>query len=770
MRVVVSVKEDDIQTVTVTVVGVDVPDTTGNTYHYCENDPAMPLIAKEKKDESKSFYANGFVWSVDGGASTTTTPVVSTTITGGESVEYEYKVYQTYEIPSPSGSGVCKGDSLTWKVKVTYVPPVKTSQVTYMKAKAVNGTFDKNVMEQSENKAIMDYTSAMNLWWYEQDCTTLIGTGKTAPTPTVDPSIGAGKDQDVYYCVRQEVEGCKSEGTELHVVISDAPKPIAVTYAYCRGEVSTEMTTEPDQTINPTATYVLKWYGNGEKDDMTDLNLSGANGPAPKTTLRASEKPFGYSVYYYYVTQTEIDATTGKEGAESNPTEIVVTVYDQPQIKIDESKLATVCKPQTIDISKSVSVDPVVPALSYDFDYYNDAALSEVMGSTNVTESGSYYVKTSFDISASENNGTCVSDTVIPVTIDTLQVTVENVSTCPNMEATFNVNVGTNAASATTYHWEGLTKSDPKAQIMDPSFTTSAFTGADYGDEFFYALTVTAGECSFFTDTLKVSLGEGPIFGTMTITEDGNTYEPNTFKDTKSNEFYSCGAPVSIKVAYETKEGDPISDYVWYEGTQEKGRGSELILPENREGGDRTYRVEFTSGCPTNVTITIHNRPIEVNALSSQTKKLCEGKEFTTEIETKSYETENPTLTWYLGDNELSLGSGVSLNVTKKVLTIDKVAMKDNGRYKVVMTNRGCTAKADLDSLVAMPYIVATEMIDTIVPRNSNSSIELDVTVPANGTGVEYEWKGTRGENESTNPISLTDVVTDHFYNVTMRA
>ena len=99
-----------------------------------------------------------------------------------------------------------------------------------------------------------------------------------------------------------------------------------------------------------------------------------------------------------------------------------------------------------------------------------------------------------------------------------------------------------------------------------------------------------------------------------------------------------------------------------------------------------------------------------------------------------------------------------------------KVKTTDSGRYSFLMTSRGCEVRTDLDSLVAMPYIVATERIDTIVPRNSNPNILLDVTVPAGGAGVNYEWKGSRGENETTNPLSMTDVTSDHYYEVTLKA
>ncbi|MCQ2232014.1 MAG: T9SS type B sorting domain-containing protein [Paludibacteraceae bacterium] len=758
--------ESKMKEVKVTVIGVDVPDTTGNTYHYCAGDEPVDLKAKLRKDQDKFYYADQLHWTLDGGEETDEFTAVKTKV--DKTTTYEYSVYQSYTINNKN-QDVCKGDVLTWNVEVTYVPELETSQVTYMRADAdKNGNFDKNLMEQSENGVISGYDRSMNLLWYEANCEDMIGNGKTAPTPKVDVDGAAGIDQERTYCVKQEIDGCLSKGTPVNVIISDAPKPLITDYVYCRGDEAGKLTTKPDMSIKPTATYVLKWYGNGEKNDYTDLKISGDEGPNPTTSMRAGEN--GRSEYYYYVTQTEM--VDGKEGAESNKTEIKVVVYDQPRIEIDKSELKTVCKPAKVDISKSVSLSNEVASLSYETKYYKDATLSEELGSTKVEESGEYQVVKSFSVTAKANDATCVSDaTEIPVTIDTLRVEVENVTTCPNMDATFTVNVKTNTKGDVKYTWNGLTESDPNGGIStSATFTTKKFANADYGQEFKYSLKVTAGECSFEADTMKVTLGEGPVKGTMTVTEEGNAEEDNEFKDTKFNEFYSCGGPLTVTAAYVDEDGKAISDYVWYDGTKKVGEGADLNLPENRDSEDKTYRLEFTNGCPTSVTITIHNRPISVTAVSMKDIKLCEGEKFNTIVKSESPKSEKPDFKWYRNGEEITTGGGVSLDNGKTELTIDKVATKHNGRYSVVMTNRGCTSKTNVDSLVAMPYIVATEKIDTIVPRNSNPSIKLDVTVPAGGSGVEYDWKGTNGEKESTNPLVLSNVVADHYYNVVMKA
>ena len=761
--------ESKVQTVKVTVVGVYEPDTTGNTYHYCKGDQALPLIAKEKKDESKSFYANAMNWSVDGGTESTTVPTVDTDVT--TTTSHEYTVYQSYKINN-NAQEVCKGDPVKWKVEVTFVPALSTSQVTYMKADAdEQGNFSQNLMERSGNAAIVNYTNSLKLWWYESDCVTKVGDGRTAPTPKVDPSVPAGMDDDSQsFCVKQEVDGCISEGTIVPILISDAPKPFITNYVYCRGDVSDKLTTKPDQSFKPNAQYVLKWYGNGDKGDMTDLGITGDDGPAPTTNMRGGD--IGKSEYYYYVTQTEM--VNGVEGAESNPTEIKVTIYDKTDISIDQSKLATVCKPQTIDIKPSVSFTNEVAGLSYDTRYYTDATLGEELGSTKVTETGDYHVQTRFEVTAMANSAVCVSDSVkIPVKIDTLQVLVENVGSCPDESTEFRVFANTNATDV-KYTWNGITESDPNGGTStNDVFTTRVFTGANYGDVFFYSLQVNAGTCEFKADTMKVTLGEGPVTGTMTVEEADNSYEPNTYTDTKANEFYSCGGAITITAGYHDKDGNAITQYEWFDGSQSVGTGAVLTLPEVAKSSDKTYRVEFTNGCKTSVTISIHYRPIKVTPLSTKLTKLCEDEEFTAEVKTDFADGEHPEYTWFRNGEKVELGNGTSLDVSRTKLTIDKVKTKDSGRYTFLMTNRGCEAKAVLDSLVAMPYIVATKKIDTIVERHSNPQIKLDVTVPAGGLDAEgnelkFDWNGNRGEHETTNPLTLNDVTSDHYYEVTL--
>lgn len=508
-------------------------------------------------------------------------------------------------IVTATGHGYCR-DGNAYELKFNPIPAaaLSTRQVSYLRAEAdANGNFTANLMAQSNNDAISGYDASMQLVWFERDCETPIGDGLTAPTPQVDVTGEMGKDQYFYYCVKQSVNGCLSPGAEVEVVVNGAPKPNSNEYTYCRGEKAVAITTTPDIHIKPDAVYQLKWYGNGEEGDYTDFNLVGSEGPIPPTTIRSGE--VGKSEYYYYVTQTEV--IDGNLGVESNKTAIKVVVYDKPIIKVDPALLQPVCKPTTVDLSRAVSLANAM-SLNYQYTYYQDTSLKLPLANATVSVGGAYAVVAQFSVPDKNSTEplTCVSVPVsIPVTVDTLSVAVANVTSCPDMEATFSVVAQTNALGGATYKWRGLTEVDStQSFVASSTFTTKKFVGAENGDSYLYSLQVAAGACFYRTDTMKVTMNDAPVVGTLSITESGVS-ESKLFSNATEIEFYSCGGPLKVVAGYLDRVGNPITDYVWYEGNVELAKGAELVLPANETTADKQYLLTFTNGCPATVSVNV---------------------------------------------------------------------------------------------------------------------------------------------------------------------
>lgn len=758
--------ESEAKKLEVVVVGVGLPDTTGNVYHYCAGDTHVELKANLVIDESKLLYADQIHWRFNGGEVSETATSVNTDVE--VSTSYEYSVYQSLTLPTTTKE-VCKGEALTWNVKVTAVSALSTNQVSYLRAESdANGNYTANLMAQSNNDAISGYDASMRLVWFEHDCETPIGDGLTAPTPQVDVTGEMGKDQYFYYCVKQSVNGCLSPGAEVEVVVNDAPKPNGNEYTYCRGEKAVAITTTPDMHIKPDAVYQLKWYGNGEKGDYTDLNLTGAEGPVPTTALRAGET--GKSEYYYYVTQTEV--VDGKLGAESNKTAIKVVVYDQPRITVDAALSQPVCKPTTVDLSRAVSLANAMD-LNYQYTYYQDTSLTIPLANATVSVGGKYAVVAQFSLPVKNSTEplTCVSSpAAIPVTIDTLSVAVANVTTCPDMEATFSVVAQTNALGGATYKWRGLTEADStQTFIASSNFTTKKFVGAENGKSYLYSLQVAAGACRYQADTMKVTLGDAPVVGTLTIAESGISGS-KSFSNATDIEFNSCGGALNVVAGYLDRTGNPISDYVWYEGGVEVAKGAELDLPANATSADKQYLLTFTNGCPATVSVTIHNRPIGFSPVSVAKLESCEGEAYEKTISPLLPPDATPAIAWYKNGVAVSSIGGVVLSDNNTKISIAQLAPSHSGYYGVVMTNNGCTASLLLDSLMVKPYIMAQERIDTIVPRHSDVVVGLKVTSPAAGVGVAYAWKESTGATSAANALQLNDVVADHAYTVDLSA
>ena len=712
---------------TVKVIGVDKPTTDGNTPAYCAGAPATPVVAQKKDNNANYMYADALVWS-ENGTEKSSAPTPNTDVT--ETTTYSYSVYQTYTIPT-SGE-LCKGEAVDFDVKVTYVPQLTTSQVTYLKADATGSTFAKNLVQQNAD-VYTGADAAATINWYASDGTTC---GTTAlggtPTPSIDPAVGTGKDQEVYYCVSQTIDGCEGEPQQVKVVISDAPAPKVAPVVYCEGAVATALTAEINELTNTADKYELTWYD----ENHTKI---GATAPTPKTEMRAGETQV--SEYKYYVTQT-LKAT----GAESTESELKVTVYANPVLSITDP--ATVCS-QPVDLKAAAEVVNKVAGQSYADAYYGDAAGTTALASTTVTETGTYYVRYEYTPAAGQ---TCQSDVKgISVKIDELTMTSADVKTCPDMSAKFAVDAVANNGNAITYEWTGTNgNTDANADKSSAEFETRAFTGANYGDEFGYHLKVTAGTCSEEGD-YKVTLGEGPVEGTLTISDPDNKEVPtkeytNSLTDAP---YYYCGGDVTVVPGYKL---DPNTSFTL---TTPGGISKEGTTFTVSEAGE--YKIAFSNGCPTSAKFTLVNSAINITPLPA-VLEMCEGETFDAKLTVTNNEAYD--VAWYK-DNALVNGA------TGASYTIADTKGTDSGVYSAKATSNGCESEAEIGALKVKTYIQVTNQTEPyIVVRGESVSIPLTITEPSSGTVASVSWTESGSETYNGKTNTLTSVDADHKYDI----
>lgn len=742
----------NIKEFSVFVLGVEKPQVAVTDTSYCAGDPAQILTATEMKNETACYMADAFVWTLDGKG--VASPLPETNVTNDTS--YTYRVHQTYTIPTDV-SQVCVGDSVEVTVKVTHVPQLAVKSVLYLKADAkADGSFDNNLMQQETGLITGNLEANSTLNWYKEDCTTPT---QGTPTPSIDPTVPVGQDQNVTYCVSQTVNGCESEKVKVDVKISDALPPEVTHLIYCEGSVIDDLTAQPGllDSTDVATNYTLLWY-TSKPASVNDPFVS-------KGTIFAMNNQIA-TVTDNKVTTTSywVAQQNNTTMAISTATELKVIVYPKPVVITaapdpicgnDGNVLELNANPAIWSVAneadlKANSIAAITPQ------FFNDKGNS-LGASSAVDSSGTYYIGATYTVTSTLGgvnikDNTCTGDSV-PVAVQVhylseLSITGVN-STCPSTTVTLTASANSPDPGVITYVWGG-----DGAGATGDTYTTptlSNITGTPYS----YTVKAVAGECTLEIDPSKahnLTIGDGPVLGNMVATEAGNSKSPLTFAGDIPRDFYSCGGEVMLTVDYIKTAGD----FVWFdENGNQVATGATYTVPSTTFAGSRKFKVEYTNQCPTFAEITIRDIPLTATALQTGDTVMCEGDQFTVSLSYTCAET--PTIQWHKDGRDISS--------TDAILNIKKTIVDDGGLYSFTVTNRGCTVKGNSKTLKVKPYIqVTAQPGDIIVPRHGNQTITLPITVPASGQVNSISWEENGREVYNGNPYTLTDVVADHKY------
>lgn len=677
---------------------------------YCVGDIASPLPTTLTKDEGNFLMAERLVWS-DG---TTTDATFTPNTTVNSTTTYTYTAKQYYKL----SSGVeCESKETSLDVTVNYTPVPGDATVSYIAAEvgSDNKTFaaitTKNWVEES------GYT-----YYYALEGSTDFQ--PTAPKPEFDVNSLNGGTKKIMYSVYRvdNATNCKSEASTITVTISDAFPPIVANVLYCEGEALADLTAKRNPQGNKTeADYTLIWYGTTQPSSTTDLGTEADTYPLQgnATTSPAGE----VTTTTYYVAQRD-DNT----GAVSPAQEIKVIVYPTPILSV--STPAAVCETE-VNLATAVTLTNDVPGMIYNKDYFTDANGTTPLVNSLVSESGSYGVQYAYN--AKVNSGELCKSKVeaVDVTIDTLHVLADNVTTCPEMSAKFTSEVQTNA-STVTYAWEG--DGGDKGNAAD--FETRRFTGGNYGDHYSYSLAVTAGTCSE-TLLLEVVLGQGPVVGTLTIADPTNTEVPTRVytNSLTSEEYYYCGGDVTVTPAY---DGD--GDYVL---TTPSGATSSASPFTVSEAG--VYTLAYTNGCPTSLTFKLTDAQI---ALTNTTPSLglCEGDKFTSSLTVTPAGGLDYTFTWKK-DNVAIDGE------TSSSYTINGAVAENSGFYTAEANRKGCVSITDIGQLNVTAAISVTLPDEPTICEGEETELVITDIQPS---GTSLEWQADPTILTATNSERVT--------------
>jgi len=680
---------------------------------YCVGDVAAPLATALTKDETNFLMADRLVWSDGNTTSTTFTPntAVSSTTTYTYSAKQYYKMSSGVECES-------KETPLTVKVNFTSVPGDATVSFVAAEVASDNKTFPaittKNWVEESGYTYYYALEGSSN---FQQE----------VPKPVFDVNNLNGNTENIKYSVYRvdNTTGCKSELSTITVTISDALPPIVANVLYCEGELLSNLTAQknPQVSANKTeADYTLIWYGTTKPSSTTDPGTEGDTYPLQGS---ATTNPAGeVTTTSYYVAQRD-----DKTNAVSPAQEIKVIVYPTPVLTI--STPAAVCETE-VNLASSVELTNEVPGMIYNKTYFEDGDGTTPMNSSMVSVSGVYGVQYAYD--AKVNSGDLCKSKIekINVTIDTLNVIVEDVSTCPDMAARLTCEVKTNASSSVSYSWTGYDGDNGNTA----EFVTKKFIGGNYGDHYAYTLTVSAGACSE-TKSVEVVLGEGPVVGSLTISDPTNTELPTKIytNSLTSEEYYYCGGNVTITPGYEG-DGD-------YQLTTPSGATSSVSPFTVSGAGD--YKLTFTNGCPTSVTFKLVDAQI---ALDNTTPSLglCEGDKFTSSVTVKPADGLDYSIVWKKDDVVID-------GLTSLSYTINETVADNSGYYKVEANRKGCVDITEIGELKVTPTINVTLPAEPVICEGEEAELVI-TNIQPNGTTIQ--WQSDPTIMTSTNSERVT--------------
>jgi gliding motility-associated-like protein len=754
--------ESEKDTLTITVYGVDKPVALKAETTYCKGATAASVATMVTASDAPSqyLYADGFAWTTATGSTIAATELVPvTTVTS--TTTYNYYVAQTYKIPT-SGE-VCKGDTIGLSVHVSVVaPPTGDLYANYVKtdAAANGGTF-KTVIDQ--NSTVATPATGCTLKWYESDKKTLCNGTGSAPNPPYD----ATQTKDMvytYYVSQEDANGCESDMVEVTVTVSSAPMPTVSPLHFCEGVAYSDPLTATINTTgstDATSNYELVWYGT---DNPNELNtaaekaaLEKASAPVPSTTLAKTTSVEETTTYY--VAQRNINTK-----AVSRAAELKVTVYAYPRLKTQDPD--AICEPNSINLRDSSiwlvssNVDNFVAGF-YDAAKVNplDANFIE-----HVNVSGTYYVQAYFEVpEPCPTTEKACRGTFEPINVDVHYIrnlTIDGTpTTCPSTPVVLTAKTtGTNMKATASYTWTCADNSDNTTKTKGDSIYTTPDLAGPAGKVYTYNLKVETGACTgqyAANATYKITIGDGPVEGDLSMTEDGNSESTTETVKSTGVKFYSCGNDIKLDAAKIVNTGN---DFVWSLNGSKVGEGATYTI-KAPAAGTYVYHLAYTNKCATGFDVTVVSVPLS-STVTNTAYDICEGDPFSAQI-TVSCPESSYKITW------MKDGTPVA-GQTSTDLKFSPATAADNGVYTYKITNRGCVdtgSVATQHALSVKPYIKFTAQDEYVARRDSQLSIPLAITVPATGDPATIDWSENGVSLGSTNPLSL-QVKRDYVLNV----
>ena len=671
---------------------------------------------------------------------------------------YVFGAVQSYKVTSAMGDELetCYSDTTYYTVKSFYTSPLEDSSVAYIAAELQGDGKFPPITEKDGWSEEPGYT-----YYYAEQGSTNFST--TVPRPG-DPGDLHGGTTTVIYDVYRVADGkpleCPSKVSSIYVTISDAMPPKVKDYHYCEGSALQDITAEIQPiTGNTEQDYQLYWYKNKPGNTTDQPDATGSTYPVSGTATVESDGSIKSTTYY--VAQHDVNT-----GATSAAVEIHVVVYPKPILTITDPAATCGSDNKFVDITgtwkASNTSETVTPSYSADVP-------------TAVEESGVYKIKGEYNIPTRAFKGSnmvevmdavCEGDE-FPVNVEVNYLTVPTIGdqtgVCPgkDIKLTATAESSDPGTSQIKYQWSGYSTQTGNQATAEGAMET--------GTNHVFQVTAEVGVCKFTSQDYVVTVGDGPVVGRLDMSEVGNTemLSISSFSgDLNTRTYYSCGGEVVVKSGLSKTEGD----FEWYADGVKVETGDVLTIPATTQYSDKTYTIKYINECETQTTFKIITVPLSVEYVGPDTTVvLCQGEVFETKVKVNCQEV-TPLIQWYRDATPVGEKQNAS-TTTNVVYGIESVEKPNDGRYNCIVTNRGCTAKANADSLVVHPNVKATlDEGPHIVARHDSKTLKLNISVPADGALSDIVWNrdGEAVQTGSSAEYTEMDVVADHDYFVTL--
>lgn len=515
-------------------------------------------------------------------------------------------------------------------------------------------------------------------------------------------------------------------------VVPTIPSPTTHNLAVCEKSIKLmgSLSASVNATVGyPVSDFELVWYKSKE-DGTIDESQEYKEIELNYSIQKVSEDGSLVTTYKYYVLQRLVS----NPEVMSPAVPVIVEVYKNPRI----TKVLTdpKCFGEVQKLSEMINVD----IADCDVTYY-DAAYGtiEKMKSDVVKQSGVYEVMAHYTINkGTDDEEVCTSPAEdLSVVFHQIEVDIEGAdATCPgvgvDLEASVEVGGGLEESDV-VYSWSN----NLNANVGNAKTYNTGSEGLENpGDMMKVNLEVSTAACKgdkAVKLSWKINVGNGPLDGNISFSEDNNTASGNAVRISDNMLFKSCGGPVEVELS------NVISTY----GGSYTLTGTETRSGEFNNGsaalslGPGNYTISYINNCPTKFDFEIVDYSVAAKSYN-QKLTICEGEEWGAEI--IDIIGPDPMIEWKK-DGEVIPGE----NGTKLVFKSAKPS--DSGVYSYSLSSAGCVYEGNIalgENLTVKPYVsFVGDSYQSYyeVTRGESQEIDLEFTTPVDVSEIESDVK-----------------------------